>query len=59
MCSSDLNKVKLKGVLTLRQADMYLACNRSVPDRVIDGLGRALKQMEEDGTMERLESAYR
>ena len=51
--------VKLKPVLTLRHADMYLACNRQVPDPVIDGLNRTVKEMEEDGTVARLGAAYR
>lgn len=53
------NRVKLKAVLTLREADMFLACNRRVPDTVIDGLNKALKDMEADGTMERLTAPYR
>lgn len=52
-------KVKLRAALTLRQADMYLACNHEVPDEVIGGLNRALKDMEEDGTMRRIEDGYR
>jgi hypothetical protein len=38
---------------------MYLACNREVPDAVIDSLNRVLREMGEDGTTERLGSAYR
>jgi polar amino acid transport system substrate-binding protein len=53
------DKVKLRAVLTLRKADMYLACNRGVSDGVIDGLNEALKELEEDGTMRRLADKYR
>lgn len=51
--------VKLKAVLTLRQTDMYLACNRKVPDRIIALLNGTLKAMEADGTAERLAAPYR
>ena len=53
------DKVKLRAALTLRKADMYLACNRQISDPVIDSLNRVLKEMEEDGTMRRLEDEYR
>jgi polar amino acid transport system substrate-binding protein len=53
------DKVKLRAALTLRNADMYLACNPRIPDAVIEGLNRAVRAMEQDGTMERLEGAYR
>jgi polar amino acid transport system substrate-binding protein len=50
--------VKLKAVLSLRQSDMYLACNRKVPDAVIDSLNRTIREMQADGTIGRLEGAY-
>lgn len=52
-------KVKLNVTLSLREADMYLACNPNVPDSVIKSLNDALGAMEQDGTMRRLEEAYR
>ncbi len=56
---SRLDHVELKPVLTLRKAEMYLACNRQVPDQTIDVLNRTLKEMEQDGTVDRLRQVYR
>ena len=54
-----LHGVKLKAALTLRKADMFLACNRQFPDSVIDSLNQAVHALESDGTAERLAGAYR
>jgi polar amino acid transport system substrate-binding protein len=51
--------VKLKPVLTLRKVDMYLACNRQMPDAVISSLNQAVHALEEEGAIEKLAALYR
>lgn len=51
----------IKPVLTFGEAkdyQMYLACNRAVPDATITHLNEILKQMRSDGTIARILSKY-
>ena len=45
-------------VLVFNRADVYLACNRAVPDEWIARLNGAFAALERDGTMRRIERAY-
>lgn len=48
----------IEPVLTFRQIDVYLACNRSVPDALVARLNAELAAMARDGTAQRIERAY-
>ena len=48
----------LKPVFTIKDAQMYLACNKGVPDDVVTKLNDTLKQMASDGTTAGLQKAY-
>lgn len=45
-------------VLTFNQIKVYLACNLSVPDRLIDTMNAALVTLRRDGTIVRIERKY-
>ena len=45
-------------VLAFNRADLYLACNRSVPDALIDRLNATLATMGRDGTTKAVERRY-
>jgi polar amino acid transport system substrate-binding protein len=45
-------------VLTFRQVDVYLACNRSVPDALVKRMNTAIEAMQRDGTMHRIDKLY-
>ena len=45
-------------VLVFNRIDVYLACNRAVPDEVIARLNGAFAALERDGTMRRIERGY-
>ncbi|MGJ9417171.1 substrate-binding periplasmic protein [Massilia sp. CMS3.1] len=45
-------------VLVFHRLDVYLACNRAVPDDVIARLNGAFSALERDGTMGRIERSY-
>jgi polar amino acid transport system substrate-binding protein len=45
-------------VLTFRQVEMYLACNRSVPDGLVRSMNAAVDAMQRDGTMRQIEQRY-
>lgn len=45
-------------VLAFRQIDVYLACNRALPDALVARLNAELAAMARDGTAQRIERAY-
>ncbi len=45
-------------VLTFNQAALYLACNKGVPEVLIDRLNRELAAMGEDGSADEIERKY-
>ena len=45
-------------VLAFRKIDVYLACNRSVPDALVTRLNAELGAMARDGSAQRIERAY-
>ncbi|MFC5511516.1 substrate-binding periplasmic protein [Massilia jejuensis] len=45
-------------VLVFNRVDVFLACNRAVPDEVIGRLNAAFLALERDGTMRRVERSY-
>jgi polar amino acid transport system substrate-binding protein len=49
---------KIVPVLTFNHIQVYLACNRAVPDALVARMGAALESMEHDGTLERIVHRY-
>jgi polar amino acid transport system substrate-binding protein len=49
---------KIVPVLVFNRIDVYLACNRAVPDGVIARLNGAIAALEREGAMNRIERAY-
>jgi polar amino acid transport system substrate-binding protein len=49
---------KVVPLLVFNRVKVYLACNRSVPDDLVERLNAALADMRRDGTMTRLERKY-
>jgi polar amino acid transport system substrate-binding protein len=49
---------KVVPLLVFNRVKVYLACNPSVPDELVDRLNAALAEMRRDGTMTRLEQKY-
>ncbi len=49
---------KLVPVLSFNKAELYLACNRAVPDALIERLNATLQAMGRDGTVKTLERKY-
>lgn len=49
---------KLRALLTFGHSSLYLACNRGVPEDVVERLRQALKTMENDGTVKRIDTQY-
>jgi len=45
-------------VLVFNKIDVYLACNRSVPDALVARMNAALVAMRRDGTLRRIERKY-
>lgn len=45
-------------VLVFKKVDVYLACNRAVPDALVARMNAALEAMRRDGTMRRIERDY-
>jgi len=45
-------------VLVFNRIDVYLACNRAVPNEVIARLNGAIDALERDGTMSKIERSY-
>lgn len=50
--------VKVKPLLSFKKAEMYLACNTSVPQVTIDKLNAALQTMIKDGTVDAINKKY-
>jgi len=49
---------KIVPVLVFNRLEVYLACNRAVPDEVIARLNAAFAALEHEGVMRRIERAY-
>jgi polar amino acid transport system substrate-binding protein len=45
-------------VLVFNQTNVYLACNRSVPDALVASMNAAAEAMRRDGTMKKIEQRY-
>ena len=45
-------------VLVFKRLDVYLACNRALPDELIARLNSAFSALQRDGTMGRIERSY-
>ncbi|QNA90535.1 ABC transporter substrate-binding protein [Massilia sp. Dwa41.01b] len=45
-------------VLVFNRIDVFLACNRAMPDAVIERLNGAFASLERDGTLRRIERSY-
>lgn len=50
--------VKIKPALNFKKADLYLACSKSTPASLIDKLNTTLREMEQDGTIDRINKKY-
>jgi polar amino acid transport system substrate-binding protein len=55
---ANLDGIKLRMALVIKDEDMYLACNKAVPDRVVAALNDAIARMDRDGTIARLSKPY-
>ncbi len=49
---------KIVPVLTFRRTGLYLACNRSVPDKLIHAMNASLHAMNKDGTSRAIEQQF-
>jgi polar amino acid transport system substrate-binding protein len=49
---------KIVPVLSLKRVDVYLACNRSVPDALVARMNVAVEAMNRDGTMKKIDRKY-
>lgn len=49
---------KIVPLLVFKHIELYLACNRGVPDEVVDRLNAAFKSIARDGTARRIERSY-
>ncbi len=49
---------KIVQVLSLKQVDVYLACNLSVPDALVARMNAAVDAMNRDGTMKKIDRKY-
>lgn len=45
-------------LLVFRQVQVYLACNRAVPDQLVDKLNTSLAELRRDGTFGKIERRY-
>jgi polar amino acid transport system substrate-binding protein len=45
-------------VLSFKQVDVYLACNRSVPDALVKRMNTVIEAMHRDGAVRRIEKKY-
>ena len=45
-------------VLSFKKVDVYLACNRSVPDALVAQMNAAIAAMNRDGTMRKIDRKY-
>lgn len=53
-----LNKLIVQ-LFTFNQTDLYLACNKNLPQAKIDSFNQILKDMEKDGSSAAIEKKYR
>ncbi|MBK9348385.1 MAG: ABC transporter substrate-binding protein [Burkholderiales bacterium] len=51
-------KTRVKPVLNIKKAELYLACNKTVAPDTIQQLNTTLKAMVKDGTMEKINKKY-
>ena len=52
--------IKVKQVLLFGDAtDMYLACNKNMPDETVEVFNNILKKMQKDGTIKSIEEKYK
>lgn len=51
-------KGRIVPVLVFNRIDVFLACNRAVPDEVVKRLNSAFASLERDGEMRRIEHSY-
>lgn len=49
---------KIVPVLSMKQVDVYLACNLSVPDALVARMNAAVEAMQRDGTMKKIDRKY-
>jgi len=49
---------KIVPVLSMKQVDVYLACNLSVPDALVARMNAAVEAMHRDGTMKKIDRKY-
>jgi len=49
---------KIVPVLNMKQVDLYLACNVSVPDALVARMNAAVDAMNRDGTMKKIDRKY-
>jgi polar amino acid transport system substrate-binding protein len=49
---------KIVPMLSLKQVDVYLACNVSVPDALVARMNAAVEAMNRDGTMKKIDHRY-
>lgn len=54
-----LSKINVKPVYTIRKAAVYLAMNKDTPKKYIDALNAELKNMHDDGFIERVMSSHK
>jgi polar amino acid transport system substrate-binding protein len=51
--------IGLVAVRHIKEVEMYLACNKSMPDETIAKMNAALKTMAKDGLVENIAKTYR
>lgn len=51
--------IKIKPLLSFKDAQLYLACNKSIPDDQIAKMNAAIAAMAKDGTVENIVKKYR
>jgi polar amino acid transport system substrate-binding protein len=51
--------IKIKQVFTVRQSELSLACNKAVPDDLIQALNTTFAAMENDGALDAIVAKYR
>lgn len=51
-------KTKIKPLITIKKAELYLACNNGVAPATINKLNASLQTMVKDGTMEKINKKY-
>lgn len=51
---SNINKIKIKKIMDLQNAKMYLSFHKSTKDSVITKLNKSIKSMNKDGTIKKI-----